>query len=101
VRLSRHGPLPALDISATGLLVEHSAPFTPGAVCDVELCRAGRTIQLRGQVVRSFGAAGDGGSQPAVRYRTGVQFLEIPQGIFAFLPELSEGLESRSSSLST
>lgn len=101
VRLSWLGPLKALNISATGLLVEHTTPFKPGAVCDVQLCRTGRTIQLRGQVVRSAGANGDGASHPAIRYRTGVRFLEIPQSIFAFLPELSEGLGSSNPSLLT
>lgn len=101
VRLSWLGPLQALNISASGLLIEHSTPFKPGAVCDVQLCRTGRTIQLRGQVVRSAGANGDGASHPAIRYRTGVRFLEIPQSIFAFLPELSEGLGSSSPSLLT
>lgn len=89
VRLSWHGPLRALDISATGLLVEHSTPFTPGVIFDVHLCRAGRRIQLRGKVVRSSGAADDGRRPPVIRYRTGVQFLETPQAFFAFLPELS------------
>jgi hypothetical protein len=101
VRLSWLGPLQALNISASGLLVEHTTPFKPGAVCDVQLCRTGRTIQLRGQVVRSAGATGDGASHPAIRYRTGVRFLEIPQSIFAFLPELSEGLGSSNPSLLT
>ena len=101
VRLSWLGPLKAVNISASGLLVEHSTPFKPGAVCDVQLYRTGRTIQLRGQVVRSAGANGDGGSRPAFRYRTGVRFLEIPQSIFAFLPELSEGLASSNPSLIT
>ena len=98
VRLSWHGPLQALDISATGLLVEHSTPFTPGAIFDVHLCRAGQKIRLRGQVVRSSGAADDGGRAPVIRYRTGVQFLETPQSFFAFLPELSGTAQSSSSS---
>jgi hypothetical protein len=101
VRLSWLGPLQALNISASGILVEHNTPFKPGAVCDVQLCRTGRTIQLRGQVVRSSGANGDGASRPAIRYRTGVRFLEIPKNIFAFLPELSEGPGSSSPSLLT
>ncbi len=101
VRLSWHGPLRALDISATGLLVEHSAPFTPGSVCDVQLCRTGRTIRLRGQVVRSSWAAGEDGSVKGIRYRTGVQFLEIPQGMFGFLPELSKRHESSRPTSST
>jgi hypothetical protein len=98
VRLSWYGPLRALDISATGLLVEHSTPFTPGAIFDVHLCRAGQRIRLRGQVVRSSGAAGDGGRARGIRYRTGVQFLETPQTFFAFLPELFGTAQASSSS---
>jgi len=98
VRLSWYGPLRALDISATGLLVEHSTPFTPGAIFDVHLCRAGQNIRLRGQVVRSSGAADEGGRPPLIRYRTGVQFLETPQAFFAFLPELSRTAQSSTSS---
>jgi predicted nucleic acid-binding Zn-ribbon protein len=87
VRLFRQAPLQALDISANGLLVEHRMSFPPGAVCDVELCRTGRTIRLRGRVVRS--ALTGGGKGPvAIRYRTGVQFLDTPETIFAVLPEL-------------
>lgn len=98
VRFSWHGPLRALDISATGLLVEHSTPFAPGAIFDVHLCRAGKRIRLRGQVVRSSGAADDGRRPPVIRYRTGVQFLETPQTFFAFLPELSGPAQSSSPS---
>lgn len=98
VRFSWYGPLRALDISATGLLVEHSTPFTPGAIFDVHLCRAGQRIRLRGQVVRSSGAADNGRRPPVIRYRTGVQFLETPQAFFSFLPELSGPAQSSSSS---
>jgi hypothetical protein len=44
---------------------------------------------LRGEVVRTF-VANDGGRHPGIRYRTAVQFLETPKGIFDLLPELSE-----------
>ncbi len=98
VRLSWYGPLRALDISATGLLVEHSTPFTPGAIFDVHLCRAGQRIRLRGKVVRSSGAADDGRRPPVIRYRTGVQFLETPQTFLAFLPELPGTAQFSSSS---
>ncbi|MFI5340874.1 MAG: PilZ domain-containing protein [Candidatus Methylomirabilales bacterium] len=93
VRLFRQAPLQALNISANGLLVEHSVSFPPGAVCDVELCQAGRTIRLRGQVVRS--ALTSVGKGPAtIRYRTGVQFLQTPESMFAVLPELPGAPES-------
>lgn len=96
VRLFQQAPLQALDISANGLLVEHSLPFPPGAVCDVELCRAGRTIRLRGQVVRSS-LTGGGKGPVAIRYRTAMEFLQAPETIFAVLPELPRAPEPSNS----
>lgn len=90
VRLPRTAPLQALDISATGLLVEHIRPFTPGSICEVELWRSSHGIRLRAQVVRSFVSGGGKGSHTGIRYRTAVHFLETPQSIFTLLPELSE-----------
>jgi hypothetical protein len=89
VRLCQIAPLEAVDISAIGLLVEHGTPFKPGSVCEVELGRSGQTVRLRGEVVRTFVSNGDG-SHPGLRYRTAIQFLETPKGIFELLPELSE-----------
>lgn len=89
VRLGHIAPLEALEVSAIGLLVEHTTAFKPGSLCDVELWRSDQTIRLRGEVVRSF-VAGGGGSDTRIRYRAAVQFLETPQTIFALLPELSE-----------
>lgn len=90
VRLPRTAPLQALDISATGLLVEHIRPFTPGSVCEVELWRSSHGIRLRAEVVRSVVSGGGKGSHTGIRYRTAVHFLETPQSIFTLLPELSE-----------
>jgi len=89
VRLCQIAPLETVDISAIGLLIEHGTPFKPGSVCEVELGRSGHTVRLRGEVVRTF-VANDGGRHPGIRYRTAVQFLETPKGIFDLLPELSE-----------
>ncbi len=90
VRFARTAPLEALDISVTGLLVEHAKPFTPGSICDVELWRSSLGIRLRGEVVRSFVSGVGRGSQNGIRYRTAVHFLETPQTLFMLLPELSE-----------
>jgi hypothetical protein len=83
-------PLQALDISATGLLVEHVRPFTPGSICEVELWRSGMGIRLRAEVVRSVVSGGGKGSHTGIRYRTAVHFLDAPQGIFKLVPELSD-----------
>lgn len=90
VRLPRTAPLQALDISATGLLVEHVRPFTPGSICEVELWRSGMGIRLRAEVVRSVVSSGGKGSHTGIRYRTAVHFLDAPQVIFTLVPELSE-----------
>ena len=87
VRLFRQALLQVLNISTNGLLVEHSMPFPPGAVCDVELGRSGRMIRLRGQVARSA-LTSVGKGPAAIRYRTGVQFLQTPETMFAVIPEL-------------
>ena len=89
VRLCRIGPLKVVDISPVGLLIEHKSPFAPGCVCEVELWRSGKTVRLRGEVVRTFVATGEG-SHAGLRYRSAVQFLETPPAIFELLPELSE-----------
>jgi len=90
VRFARTVPLEALDISTTGLLVEHARPFAPGSICEVELWRSSLGVRLRAEVVRSFVSGGGKGSQTGIRYRTAVHFLETPQTIFMLLPELSD-----------
>jgi hypothetical protein len=90
VRLPRTEPLQALNISATGLLVEHVKPFTPGSICEVEVWRSSLGIRLRAEVVRSVVSGGGKGSHSGIRYRTAVHFLENPQSIFTLIPELSE-----------
>jgi hypothetical protein len=90
VRLSRTTPLEAVNISATGLLVEHVRPFTPGSICEVELWRSSLGVRLRGEVVRSVVSGGGKGSHTGIRYRTAVHFLETPDIIFTLLPELHE-----------
>ena len=93
VRLPRTEPLHALNISATGLLVEHVKPFTPGSICEVEVWRSSLGIRLRAEVVRSVVSGGGKGSLTGIRYRTAVHFLETPQNIYTLLPELSEEAE--------
>ena len=90
VRLARTASLEALDISATGLLVEYTRPFPPGSTCEVELWRYSQGIRLRAEVVRSFVSGGGKGSQTGIRYRTAVHFLETPPSIFVLIPELSD-----------
>jgi hypothetical protein len=94
VRLPRTEPLQALNISATGLLVEHVKPFTPGSICEVEVWRSSLGIRLRAEVVRSVVSGGGKGSLSGMRYRTAVHFLETPQIIYTLLPELSEEAEA-------
>ncbi len=90
VRFPRTIPLEALDISASGLLVEHAKPFPPGSICDLELWRAGLGVRVRAEVVRSVVSGGGKGSRSGVLYRTAVHFLETPQSIYMLLPELSD-----------
>ena len=89
VRLSWGPPLPILDISAVGLLVELTRLVKPGTRCEVELERSGQTVRLRGEVVRSSVASGTG-SDTGLQYRTAVQFLATPPALFTLVPELSE-----------
>ena len=89
VRLCRTAPLPVVDISAGGLSIEHTAPFKPGSVCEVELEGSGQTIRFRGEVVRST-VMGGAGKERGIRYLTAVEFLEAPGTIQALLQELAE-----------
>jgi hypothetical protein len=90
VRIARTASLQALNISATGLLVEYARPFPPGSICEVEVWRSSLGIRLRAKVVRSCVSGGGKGSQTGLCYRTAVHFLETPPAIFTLLPELSE-----------
>lgn len=89
VRVFCYAHMTVLNISANGLLFEHTAPFPPGVVCQLELERSGQRIRLRGEVVRSFVAAIRGGDG-TIQYRTAVQLQETFPPLFALLPELSE-----------
>jgi hypothetical protein len=91
ISLSQNASLQALDISATGLLVEHVAPFKSGSIYEVELRRSDRTVRLRAEVVRSVVAGGSNLGRAGIRYRTAFHFVEtVPPDLFALVPELSE-----------
>ncbi len=90
VRVFCYAHMTVLNISANGLLFEHTAPFPPGLPCQLELERSGQRIRVRGEVVRSYVAAINDG-HCAIQYRTAVQFQETFPPLFALLPELSEG----------
>ncbi len=90
VRVFCYAHMTVLNISANGLLFEHTAPFPPGAVCQLELERSSQRIRLCGEVVRSYVAA-ISGSHCTIQYRTAVQLQETSPPLFALLPELSEG----------
>ena len=99
VRMFGYARLPVLNISATGLLFEHTEPIRPGVCCQLELERSGEKVRLCGRVVRSSVTALRGG-HGAIQYCTAVQFLENPQGMRGFLPEFSAMHESGSPSRS-
>ncbi len=90
VRVFCYAHMTVLNISANGLLFEHTAPFPPGAVCQLELERSGQRIRLCGEVVRSYVAA-ISGTHCTIQYRTAVQLQETSPPLFALLPEISEG----------
>jgi hypothetical protein len=87
VRVFCYANVTVLNISAIGLLFEHTAPFPPGLGCQLELERSGQRIRLRGEVVRSFVAA-IRGSDGTIQYRTAVRLQETYPPLLALLPEL-------------
>jgi hypothetical protein len=89
VLLSRTAHVEALDISTIGLLVEHTGPFKPGSMCEVELWRAGQRVRFRAEVIRTF-VSTCGGRHGGIRYRTALRFLDAAQAVFDLLPELRE-----------
>ncbi len=87
--LPRHVPIPVLDISTMGVLIEHESAFRFGETFDAEFRRAGRKVSLRAEVVRSAVSLVKSSSGSAIRYRTAFKFLDPPLPVLlALLPEL-------------
>lgn len=86
-----NGPLHVLDISTSGLAVEHESAFQFGSSYEAEIRRAEQKIRLRLQVVRSLVDPDAGKGHSAIRYRTAFQFLDaVPPAFFTLVPELCE-----------
>ncbi|MDH7500231.1 MAG: PilZ domain-containing protein [candidate division NC10 bacterium] len=91
IQFSMSGPLHVLDISTSGLAVEHESAFQFGSSYEAEIHRAEQNIRLRLQVVRSLVDPEAGKGRSAIRYRTAFQFLDaVPPALFTLVPELCE-----------
>jgi len=92
IQFSSNQPLQVLDISASGLIVEHEIGFKFGATYEAELKRSDKLLRLHLKVVRSLVVGKSGTSDSAIRYRTAFQFVDaVPPAFFTLIPELSEG----------
>jgi hypothetical protein len=92
LRTSAKVALQVLDISASGLLVEHATPFMPGSVCELELRISTTAIRLLVQVVRCVVTKDSRAHRPGILYRTAFQFMDAPSPtLFALLKELAQG----------
>jgi len=93
ILISTNKPLEILDISTSGLAVEHETAFSFGFNYEAEIGHSKQKIRLRLQMVRSLIGPTLGKGSSAIRYRTGFQFLDaLPPAFFTLIPELCEAL---------
>ncbi len=83
------GNLRVVDLSASGARVEHAHDLSPGQPCVLDLRLDGVEVHLRAHVawcqLYSVGSDPDGAEE--VRYRSGLEFADLPAGIVAHLQQ--------------
>ena len=94
VSLALWGGIRVLDLSETGALIEHVEPLVLGAACLLALRLGGAELRLPARVVWSqVHSLTPTPRSEEVRYRSGLEFIEIPAGAKAqigrFLASLS------------
>jgi len=92
IQFSLNQALQVLNISLSGLVVEHETAFKFGTTYEAELRRLDQKLRLRLRVVRSLVVPTAGVSDSTIRYRTAFQFVDaVPPALLTLIPELSEG----------
>jgi hypothetical protein len=87
-------PIQVRDISRTGATVETRYPLHLNSLHDVRLTLGPRSVIVKGRVVHSHISDVD---QDVVTYKTGLEFLEVPDRIAAAIDEYLETLKSNRS----
>jgi hypothetical protein len=77
-------PLQVKDISRSGATVETRYPLHLNSLHDLRLVLGSRSVVLKGRVVHSRISDVD---QDIVTYKTGLEFLEVPDRIAAAIDE--------------
>ena len=87
-------PMQVTDISRLGATVETRYPLHLNSLHDVRLLLGQRSVILKGRVVHSRISDVD---QDIVTYKTGLEFLELPERIAAAIDEFLEALKANRS----
>jgi hypothetical protein len=89
-------PMAVCEISAGGLQIETTFPLHLDSLHDFRLTLGTRPVVVKGRVTHCALVDVD---QDAVRYRTGVQFVDLPERTRTVLEEFLRGLREERRSL--
>jgi hypothetical protein len=81
-----HEPMFVTDISQGGATIETSFPLQLDSVHEIRLTLGARSIVLKGRVTHSRLTNVD---REEVTYRSGLEFLEVPERVHAVLADLA------------
>jgi hypothetical protein len=87
-------PMQVKDISVRGATVETRYPLQLNSLHDIRLIVGQKSVILKGRVVHSRISDVD---QDIVTYRTGLEFLEVPERVAAAVTEFLESLKANRS----
>jgi hypothetical protein len=87
-------PMQVKDISVRGATVETRYPLQLNSLHDIRLIVGQKSVILKGRVVHSRISDVD---QDIVTYRTGLEFLEVPERVAAAVSEFLESLKANRS----
>jgi hypothetical protein len=87
-------PMQVKDISIRGATVETRYPLHLNSLHDIRLIVGQKSVILKGRVVHSRISDVD---QDIVTYRTGLEFLEMPDRVAAAIGEFLESLKANRS----
>jgi hypothetical protein len=87
-------PMQVKDISVQGATVETRYPLHLNSLHDIRLIVGAKPVILKGRVVHSRISDVD---QDIVTYRTGLEFLEVPDRVAAAIGQFLESLKANRS----
>ncbi len=90
------GEVRVINLSLGGAMIEHGEGLSPGQPCVLGLRLAGLDLRLRARVAwsRVHRASRSLGGESEVRFRSGLQFAELPEGAEVHLRHYLAGLRA-------